>query len=156
MTATTPRKVQTRRPAPARDSEPAQAAEPATRPPNAPLLVIGQTPAEEPRYELLFQLDDNDYLILVNPAPADMNEYLYMSRTEGINVAFDWAMEFMLSEGAYKLMRTDRRISKDDFRRLSVIIVQTLMGVDRKDAVAAAEEVVAGMIPKSQLNGRRR
>ena len=125
-------------------------------PPAAPLLVIGQTPPEEPRYEVLFHLDGTDYEMLVNPAPADMNHYLHLSRTDGINVAFDWAMEFMLSEGAYEVLRTDRRVSKDDFRRLSVIIVQTLMGVDRKDAVAAADEVVAGMIPKQSLNGQRR
>ena len=155
MTATTPRKVQTRRPAPARDSGPAQAAGPAT-PISAPLLVIGQTPPEEPRYEVLFEMDGTGYEMLVNPAPADMNHYLHLSRTDGINVAFDWAMETMLSEGAYEVLRTDRRVSKDDFRRLSVIIVQTLMGVDRKDAVAAAEEVVAGMIPKYSPNGRRR
>lgn len=149
MTATAPRKVQPRRPAPPREPQPQP-----SRP--APLLVIGETPAEEPRYEVLFHLDGNDYEMLANPAPADMNHYLHLSRTEGINVAFDWAMEFMLSEGAYEVLRTDRRVSKDDFRRLSVIIVQTLMGVDRKDAVAAAEEVVAGMVPKYSPNGQRR
>ena len=153
MTATSSRKVTTpRRPAPQRETETVNG-QVVTGQALEPLLVIGETPPEEPRHEVLFHLDGKNYEMLVNPAPADMTEYLHLSRTEGINAAFDWAMSFMLSDEAYEVLRTDRRVSKDDFQKLSVIVVQTLLGVDRKEAAANA---AAGMIPKGASNGRRR
>lgn len=112
-------------PAKARPS-PGKAAPPAAGDDDG-LLTIGEEPAEEPRYELLFRLGTKRHSALVNPDGSLLTEYLHRGRYLGVLMAQNWLLERMLSPDAYLAIRTGN-VSDSDLRKVIAALVQIVTG----------------------------
>lgn len=121
--------------------------------PSIPLVQIGGDAAEE-EWDVLFTVDGKEYKLLKNPPASHMLTYLDIARKDGVQAAFSWAMEAMLSEDGYKVLLEDQRVSQADFAKLGEVVIATLLGAD----LAAVREAVAkGEVPKApSQNGSRR
>ena len=93
------------------------------------ILRIGEQP-EEPKFDVLFTVHGKGCQGLVNPPASLMLRYIGLLRKRGANVALSWLLEEMLDTEAYKALTEDQAVSRDDFRKVSDLILGLLFGTD--------------------------
>jgi hypothetical protein len=107
------------------------------------------TPAADgpaPKRVPLFSIDDTEYTMLADPTASLALRFLRTQQRSGLDAGLEFAMEHMVSAGAYDALLNYEPLTRDQFAQVTKVVLDTLLGTleDPKDGSQDAPPGSAG------------